>query len=138
MASLHARSSLRSTPLLLLVNKLASLSLFLVLLAAGWMAVSYLRAERSARWINSLDTQKGAVAPTTTPTIVRLASADQGDVRPQAVQVKLMYSCPSDRDFYHASAQHLPSRCERTALTEDAAVQRGLKACPKCVPQERR
>ena len=47
---------------------------------------------------------------------------------------RLVYSCAADKDYYHASS-HLPARCERTALSEEAAGQRGLKRCATCFPQ---
>ena len=50
MASLQARSSLRSAHPLIVVNKLISLTAFIVLLAAGWVAVNYLKNEVLMRW----------------------------------------------------------------------------------------
>jgi hypothetical protein len=135
VASLLARRPLRRKPLLLLINKLASLTFFVVLLAAGWMVVSYLRAERAARWNISVDQQNRLPANTPNATIVRLASADQTDEGKQPVQ-KLIYSCSSDREYYHASTHQLALRCERIAQTQEAALQRGLKPCPKCIPRD--
>ena len=50
MASLQARSSLRSAHPLLFINKLISLTAFIILLGAGWVAVSYLKNEVITRW----------------------------------------------------------------------------------------
>ena len=49
MGSLYARSPLRSAHLLLFLNKLISLTALMFLLAVGWMAVSYIRAELAGR-----------------------------------------------------------------------------------------
>ena len=60
-------------------------------------------------------------------------SAGSPEIEPVTASARLVYSCAIDKDFYHAST-HLPSRCERTALSEEAALQRGLKRCKACFP----
>lgn len=49
MASLQARSPLRSAHLLLFLNKLVSFAALIFVLAVGRMAVSFLRAELVSR-----------------------------------------------------------------------------------------
>ncbi len=59
---------------------------------------------------------------------------DSPDVKRLSAPVRLVYSCTGDNEFYHAST-HLPSRCQRSALSEEAALRRGLKPCRKCMPE---
>lgn len=128
MASLQARTHLRSAHPLLLINKLVSLSAFIVLLGAGWITISYLKAE----WANSpqaASTDKKIPASTSA---VRSNEAVTPEVKPLTTPVRLVYSCVGDDQHYH-TAGHLPTRRERSALSEDAALQRGLKPCPVCI-----
>jgi hypothetical protein len=48
--------------------------------------------------------------------------------------VKLVYSCATDREFYH-TATHIPRQCERTALSEEAAFERNLRPCNICMKE---
>jgi len=112
------------------VNKLVSLTAFIVLLGVGWVVVSFLKSDTFDRWRSgSSDTassSKGAMVP------VRETSSPE--VKPPIAAVRLVYSCAADKDYYHAST-HLPARCERTALSEAAAGHRGLKRCRVCFPE---
>ena len=127
MASLQARSPLRSAHPLFFINKVVSLTAFTVLLGVGWVAVSYLKSDAFDRWRNgSSDTvsvSKSAVMP--------VKETGSPEVKAIAPSLRLVYSCAADKDYYHAST-HLPARCERTAVSEDAAIQRGLKRCRTC------
>jgi len=129
MASLQARSQLRSAhPLLLMVNKLVSLAFFVALLCGGWLALNYLRTELQGKWLHS-STSTVAPAPAPEPA---LQQAVEGNKQPSAS--RLVYFCQSDSGYYHAST-HL-QRCKRTALGEEAAIARGLKRCPVCLPEQ--
>jgi hypothetical protein len=125
VASLQARSPLRSAHPLLFVNKAVSLTAFIVLLGAGWVALSYLKSDLPDRW------QSGG--PRSAAASVTVPVEQTGSESKRATAVRLVYSCVEDRDYYHAST-HLSSRCERTALSEEAALGRGLKRCKKCFP----
>lgn len=125
MASLQARSPLRSAHPLLFVNKAVSLTAFLVLLGAGWIALSYLKSDVVDRWQSG-----GARSAAASAAVPAEQASSDSKVAPPA---RLVYSCVDDRDFYHAST-HIPSRCSRTALSEEAALGRGLKRCKKCFP----
>jgi len=130
VASLQARSPLRSAHPLLFVNKLISLSAFIVLLGVGWVVVSFLKSDTFDRWRSgSSDTVYTSKSATV---LVRETSSPE--VKPLLTPVRLVYSCAADKDYYHAST-HLPARCDRTALSEEAAGQRGLKRCRVCFPE---
>ena len=133
MASLQARSSLRSAHPLFLINKIVSLAAFIVLLGAGWIAVCYLKNEFVTRRPVSADQHSTAATVSASDETTRIAQTESVEVKRLAKPVKLVYSCSSDRAFYHASS-HLPARCDRSALSEDAAFERGLKACSVCMP----
>jgi hypothetical protein len=129
MASLQARSPLRSAHPVFFLNKFVSLAAFTVLLGIGWVALSYLKSDISDRWRGGVSEtaagSKGASVP--------ISEAGSPEITPVAAPARLVYSCSIDKEFYHAST-HLPSRCERTALSEEAALQRGLKRCKACFP----
>lgn len=130
MASLQARTPLRSAHPLFFVNKLVSLSAFLFLLCAGWLVVSFLKSDSFDRWrsgsSHSVSASKSAVVP--------VRDAATPEAKPLISPARLVYSCVDDKDYFHAST-HLPGRCERTALSEEAAGKRGLKRCGVCFPQ---
>jgi len=128
VASLQARSPLRSAHPLLFVNKFASLAAFTILLTIGWVALNYLKSDILDRSRNS-PPQPATVSQAAA---VSLADANPAESRQQTTPARLVYSCSSDNEFYHGST-HL-RRCERTALSEEAAVQRGLKRCKICFP----
>jgi hypothetical protein len=130
VASLQARSQLRSAHPLFFVNKLVSLTAFIVLLGVGWVVVSFLKSDTFDRWRSGSSDTVSASKSATVP--VRGTSSPE--VKPLMAPVRLVYSCAADKDYYHAST-HLPARCERTALSEEAAGQRGLKRCRVCFPE---
>lgn len=119
MASLQARSPLRSAHPLFVVNKLVSLTAFIVLLCVGWVVVSFLKSDSFDRW------RRGSSDS--------VSASGAAEAKPLIAPARLVYSCADDRDYFHAST-HLPARCERTALSEEAAGQRGLKRCQICLP----
>ena len=130
MASLQARSSLRSAHPLIVVNKLISLTAFILLLAAGWVAVNYLKNEVLTRWRSPVETASPSV--NSSSAAVQSGEATT-DAKPARVPVRLVYSCVDDKQFYHNST-HLPAKCDRTAMSEEAARSRGLKRCHLCLP----
>ena len=130
MASLQARSPLRSAHPLFFVNKLASLTAFIFLLCVGWVVVSFLKSDTFDRWRSGSSEPVSASKSATVP--VRETSSPQ--TKPVMAPARLVYSCADDKDYYHAST-HLPARCERTAISEEAAGQRGLKRCRACFPE---
>jgi hypothetical protein len=129
MASLHARSPLRSAHLLLFLNKLVSLTALMALLAAGWMAVSYLRAGMA-------DQRHAGPAGTELASSPRPAALEknEGASAESNPPLRLVYWCGGEAEFYHTQA-HLPSNCGRTGLSEEAAARRGLKRCRACLPE---
>jgi len=135
VASLQARSSLRSAHPLFLINKLISLAAFIVLLGAGWIAVCYLKNEFTNRRPAGAEQQSAIATVSANDTPSRVGQTETVEVKRLAKPVKLVYACSSDRVFYHASS-HLPARCDRSALSEDAAFERGLKACAVCLPAD--
>ena len=125
MASLQARSPLRSAhPLFLLFNKFVSVTLFVTLLVAGWIGLNYLRAE--------LQSQPLKQAPAASSAAPIVPASNQMAVSQKAPPARLVYVCQTDSSLFHAST-HL-ERCKRTALSEDAALARGLKRCQVCLP----
>ena len=128
MASLQARSALRSAHPLFFVNKIVSLTAFIVLLGAGWVVLSYLKNDVFGRWQTGGTKTIAAAAQSPIP---EQTSAPQ--INSLVPASRLVYSCASDKDYYHAS-NHLPDQCERTVLSEEAALNRGLKRCKKCFP----
>jgi hypothetical protein len=129
VASLQARSPLRSAHPLLFINKFVSLLAFTVLLGVGWIALSYLKSDVFER--SRVDVSEAA--STTKSATLPAGEANSSEAKPAAAMSRLVYSCSLDKDFYHA-ATDLPQHCERTALSEEAAIQRGLKRCKKCFP----
>jgi hypothetical protein len=105
------------------------------LLGAGWIAVCYLKNEFANRRPGNAEQQSAIVSVSANETATRVGQSDSVEVKRLAKPVKLVYACSSDRVFYHASS-HLPARCDRSALSEDAAFERGLKACSVCLPAD--
>ena len=130
MASLQTRSPLRSAHPLFFVNKLVSLIAFIVLIVVGWVVVSFLKSDAFDRWRSGSSDRVSASKSATLP----FKETSSPDVKPLMAPVRLVYSCAADKDYYHAST-HLPVRCERTAISEEAAGQRGLKRCRVCFPE---
>lgn len=127
MASLHARSPLRSAHPLFFVNKIVSLTAFVILLGAGWVALSYLKKDLFDGW------QSGSFQTAAAAHSSNAEQSSVSDIKSLAPATRLVYSCAADKDYYHAST-HLPTRCERTAMSEEAAIVRGLKPCKHCFP----
>jgi len=128
VASLQARSPVRSAHPLFFINKIVSLSAFLVMLGAGWLVVNYLKSDAFDRWRSGVPDTVSASKASTVP--IKEPSSDSKLFSPSH---RLVYSCAADKDFYHVST-HLPARCERTAVSEETAIQRGLKRCRTCFP----
>ncbi|HEY7543593.1 MAG TPA: hypothetical protein VID27_01865 [Blastocatellia bacterium] len=125
MASLQARTPLRNTNPLLIINKFLSFTIFFALLVAGWLGLSYLKAEMS-------DPGKMTDRSIAAPPAEARDKTKSPEVRRLSTPVKLVYSCDKDRRYYHTS-NHLPQHCEGVALSEEAALKRSLKPCPVCM-----
>jgi len=130
VASFQARSPLRSAHPLFFINKLVSLTAFTVLLCVGWLVVSFLKSDSFERWRNgsyeTVSASKSAAAA--------VPETSSPELKAIVTTARLVYSCAEDKDYYHSST-HLPARCERTALSEEAAGQKGLKRCTVCYSQ---
>ena len=131
MASLQARSPLRSAHPLFFVNKLVSLTAFFVLLCVGWVVVSFLKSDTFDRWRSG---SSASAVPASKSANATLKEVSSGDVKPLVTPARLVYACADDKYYFHAST-HVPERCERTALSEEAAGQRGLTRCKSCFPE---
>ena len=129
MANLQARSPLRSAHPLFFLNKFVSVAAFTVLLGVGWVGLSYLKSDVFDRWRGGVSETTAAPKSATVP----ISEPTSPEIKRVAAPARLVYSCAIDKEFYHAST-HLPSRCERTALSEEAAIERGLKRCKACFP----
>jgi hypothetical protein len=129
VAGLQARSPLRSAHPPFFINKLVSLTVFLFLLGVGWVALCYVRAEMTARSQGATET-----GPSVKSTAVQINAADASQFKQPTAPVRMVYRCAGDDHSYHTAA-HVPQGCERTALSEDAALQRGLKHCQVCMPE---
>ena len=103
MASLQARSPLRSAHPLFFFNKVVSLTAFLFLLCIGWVVVSFLKSDTFDRWRSgSPETVSASKSP-----MVRVADPGSSDAKALNSPARLVYSCAADKDYYHASS-HLP------------------------------
>jgi hypothetical protein len=130
VASLEARSQLRGAHPLLFVNKLVSLIALTVFIVVGWVAVSFLKSDTFDRWrTGSSDAVPGSKSAT-----ALVQESASTDVKPMITPVRLVYSWANDKNYYHVST-HLPVRCERTAMSEEAAGKKGLKRCRVCFPE---
>jgi len=98
------------------------------MLGVGWVAVSYLKTNALDRWRSGSPENVSVTKAATIP--VKEPSTETKSLSPS---LRLVYSCAADKEFYHVST-HLPARCERTAVSEEAAIQRGLKRCRTCFP----
>jgi hypothetical protein len=107
---------------------LSPLGLLLVL-CAGWVGLSYIRTELRGH----PETTQGAAVSSPLQPVSRPVTTQSIQQRRLSAPIKLVYSCPRDNEFFHVST-HVPPRCERTAMSEEAALHRGLKPCPICFP----
>jgi hypothetical protein len=100
-------------------------------MCAGWVAVSYLKSEMMTR-LRAVATEDSDPSTLNTST-VQIADGVSPEAKPLSSPVRLVYSCGEDKEYYHAST-HLPTPCDRTALSEETAIRRGLKHCAICLP----
>jgi hypothetical protein len=98
----------------------------MLLLAAGWVAVNYLKNEVLMRWRTPGETTASASS-------AALPSTDSSEAKAARTPVRMVYSCVGDKQYYHNST-HLPAKCDRSAMSEEAALSRGLKRCHLCLP----
>jgi len=110
---------------LLLINKALSQAAFILLLFAGWLALNYVRTE----WRHSDSNSEQPPAVSAASPALQETSAIQSIQKAQ----RLVYICASDNGHYHALT-HL-QHCKRTGLSEEAAIQRGLKRCSVCLSE---
>jgi len=132
--SLQSGSHLRSTPTLLLLTKVVSLIVFTFLLAAGWVGLSYLKSDMATRSARAEQLEKPPRPASTAVTVTPVDKKASPEVMALATPVRLVYSCKADKEHYHTST-HLSNKCERSALSEQSALQRGLKPCSVCMPE---
>jgi hypothetical protein len=121
LASLRAKGRLHPTKSEV-VNKVLSLSAFLVLMIGGWLTLCYIKSNLERR----------------SPILTRPVEAAMASVavHPQPeTRVHLVYAAPADQRYYHRP-NHVPGAGERTALSEDAALRLGLRPCPICMRVE--
>ena len=98
MASLQARSPLRSAHLLLFLNKLVSLFALIVLLAAGWMAASFLRAELADRRIVAPD--DNALSTSSKPAIPAIVGESESNATTIFYRARRRWPIP-DKAVHH-------------------------------------
>ena len=132
MASLQARSPLRSAQPLIFLNKIVSLILFIILFGAGWVVLSYVKTGMVAS-DNTGQTSSPAIMDAAANS-AQINHSDSPEINRLSMPVRLVYSCAGENESYHTSA-HLPSKCEQSALSEEAALRRGLKPCRVCMPE---
>lgn len=103
----------------------------MVILGTGWVVVSYIKGE-----ITHSGNQDSASASGADPqeNTLRIDQNRMPEVKRLSAPVRLVYSCAEDKEHYHLST-HLSARCERNALSEEAALKRNLKPCPVCIPR---
>jgi hypothetical protein len=128
MPSLQA-TSFKRFQLLVFASRFVSFALFGCLLCAGWIALSYFK--------NSVPTQRNLIIPATNqttsanPANKKAESQVITEVKSSSGVSQLIYLLPSDKEHFH-TLKHLPATAERIVLSEDAAIERGLKPCPLC------
>lgn len=123
MASPRARSRLDVGSFEVL-NKILSLTAFLILMAAGWVALCYVKStiERRPR------SEARAISQANTSQAALIQASGQPWVQP----VPLVYAASVDKVYFH-NANHVPASGDRSALSEEAARRMGLKPCPVCL-----
>ena len=132
MPSLQARASMQRFHPLLFLSKLVSFSMFGFLLFAGWVGVCYVKKERDSRHNVVKSVQLSSSSPSSTNlNFTKVNTVASDETTRQKIETKLVYSCSSDKEYYHTS-KHLSSHCTRIALSETAAMERGLKRCLSC------
>src|SRR5260370_34068220 len=91
-------------------------------MAAGWLALCYVRSSLERRSNSSPNPSEAAMA--------------QVPIQPRVqAPVKLVYAAPEDKVYYH-SPNHVPGKGARSALSEEAARRLGLSPCPICISRE--
>jgi len=103
----------------------------MVILGTGWVALSYIKSQIAPS--ASPDSASASGADTQEKNI-RIDQNRIPEVKRLSTPVRLVYSCAEDKEHYHLST-HLPARCERNALSEEAALNRNLKPCSVCLPR---
>ena len=129
MPSLPSRSLLPAVRPLLVMSKVVSFFLFVFLLCAGWVGVSYLKNQGTNRRSLMMPTPVSAQSQNpSSNSLSRLAATAESTPQPST---RLVYSFSTDKLYYHAF-KHLQGNRGRTAMSEEAAAARGLKPCSQC------
>jgi hypothetical protein len=132
MPSLQARTSMQRFHPLFFLSKLLSFSMLGFLLFAGWVGVCYVKKERDNRHNVVKPMQISSSSPSSTNlSLTKVNTVASDETAQQKIDTKLVYFCSSDKEYYH-TAKHLSSHCARIALSETAAMERGLKRCLNC------
>ena len=135
MPSLQARTPMQGFHLLRLFSKFVSFSLIALLLCAGWVGVCYLKSSLDNRnQTSKSNTTSNASSLTPNPVSLKVDQSATTRTDRDKKETKLVYSCSTDKEHYHA-AKHLSAHCTRIALSEAAALERGLKPCSICFPE---
>ena len=132
MSDLHATSIKRFHPLMF-ASRFVSFLLFGLLLCAGWIGLSYYRNNPVVSDRN-LITPASTQLSTTTLTSRKANSLTSTESKPATTTSRLIYLLSSDKEHFH-SLKHVPANVERVALSEAAAIERGLKPCPICISE---
>lgn len=128
MASLNSKYS--ATPRLRsMLNKIATLLFFIVLLTAGWIAVSYFRAGISHNQRSTTASPRARIVTASTSSLIQ--KKDGASKLPDKPNL-LVYSVERDLLYYH-TLTHLPNDSGRVAIGDEVARRRGLKPCPVCI-----
>jgi hypothetical protein len=120
---------------LMFISKFISFSMLGFLLFAGWVGVCYVKKELDNRQTILKPTQLSSAS--SSPSNLTFASANTAaspEAAKQNKESRLVYSCSTDKEHYHTS-KHLSSSCVRIALSESAAMERGLKPCSRCISE---
>ncbi len=135
MPSLQARTPMHGFHPLMFIRKFISFSMLAFLLCAGWVGVCYLKKELDYRHTIIKPTQVSSVS--SSPSNISFANTNAvatTETAKQNKESKLVFSCSTDKAHFHTS-KHLSSNCARIALSESAAMERGLKPCSICISE---
>ena len=135
MTSLQTRSGLPGGRLVVILIRAASFLLLVLVLCAGWLGLSYLKNQGSNRRSLIAPTSVSASATTTksSPNSQPKVAATTEPARSEPSAPRWVYTSAVDKSFYH-NFKHLQANRARTAMSEEAAAERGLKPCPRCFP----
>lgn len=129
MPSVNFKPPLKRFTPFLLFGRFISIIVFTFILCAGWAALSYVKnGVVPKKTALSSAAKPPATAATINAPVTANGLATSPDTQLQSRQPRLVYSCSTDKEYYHA-LKHLANQRTRIALSEDAAKERGLKPC---------